>query len=153
MSAYFTASLASVILPLTGAETIPCDTNLSGGRSPQSEAITVDNISGYGRADVALTDATSITTDIQTINRGLGTVTLGGNRTLANPTNMVAGTMYKWDIVVTQDGTGNRTLAYGSAYLKVGGTVTLSTAASAVDTLHFLSDGTTIYVTIDKAFA
>lgn len=153
MSAYFTASLPAVTLPLTGAETIPVDTNLSAGRAPQSESITVDNVAGYGRANVALTDAASITSDIQTINRGLGTVTLAGNRTLANPSNMVAGTMAKWDIVVTQDGTGNRTLAYGSAYLKVGGTVTLSTAAGAVDTLHFLSDGTTIYVTIDKAFA
>lgn len=37
-------------LPLTGNETIPADTNLSGGQSPQSEAITTKNLAGYERS-------------------------------------------------------------------------------------------------------
>ena len=60
------------------------------------------------------------------------TVTLGGNRTLDNPTNLVAGRTYVW--VVTQDGTGSRTLAYGSNFDFPGGTApTLSTGADDVD--------------------
>lgn len=31
-------------LPLTGSETIPADTNLSGGRSPQTEKVTAANL-------------------------------------------------------------------------------------------------------------
>lgn len=34
-------------IPLTGAETIPADTNLSGGANPQSEAISISQLSGY----------------------------------------------------------------------------------------------------------
>jgi hypothetical protein len=37
-------------------------------------------------------------------------VTLGGNRTLANPSNQTAG--QSGTIVMTQDGTGSRTLAF-----------------------------------------
>jgi hypothetical protein len=137
--------------PLAGTEKIPATTDLSSGRTPQDEYVTPDNLAAYSRANVALTDAASIVNDASALNRAVGTVTLAGNRTLANPTNLQPG--QKWDIVVTQDGTGNRTLAYGTAYKKVGGAVTLSTAAGAVDVLHFVTDGTTIYVTIDKAFA
>lgn len=37
-------------IPLTGAETIPADTNLSNGQNPASEAITVTQLSGASRA-------------------------------------------------------------------------------------------------------
>jgi len=60
------------------------------------------------------------------------TVTLGGNRTLANPTNLVAG--QSGVIIINQDGTGGRTLAYGSYYKFASGTApTLTTTASAQD--------------------
>jgi hypothetical protein len=39
-------------------------------------------------------------------------VTLGGNRTLAAPTNMVDGGFYS--ILIIQDGTGSRTLTFNS---------------------------------------
>ncbi len=35
-------------IPLTGSETIPADTTLSGGRNPQSEAVTMTQIAGFG---------------------------------------------------------------------------------------------------------
>ena len=42
---------------------------------------------------------------------------MGGNRTLQNPTNMPTGTDVKYfGIIVTQDGTGGRTLAYDTIY-------------------------------------
>lgn len=67
------------------------------------------------------------------------TVTLGGNRTLANPINAAAG-MYI--VRVTQDGTGGRTLAFGNAYRFPGGIVPgLSSAAGARDVLTIFTTG------------
>jgi len=70
-------------------------------------------------------------------------VTLAGNRTLDNPTNLADGATYIWRL--NQDGTGTRTLAFGSAFNFAGGTVpTLSTAPSSRDILTGVSDGTII---------
>ena len=81
-------------------------------------------------AFVALTDAATIATDAALSNHF--SVTLGGNRTLANPTNMRDGGIYNWRI--KQDGTGSRTLAYGNKFKWPGGTApVLSTVANAVD--------------------
>lgn len=83
---------------------------------------------------VTLTDGATITPDFAAGNHF--TVTLGGNRTLANPTNLTAG--QSGVIYVVQDGTGSRTLAYGSNWDFAGGTApTLSTAANAVDVLCY----------------
>ena len=83
---------------------------------------------------VALTDGTTITPDFDTGN--FFSVTLGGNRTLANPTNLTAG--QSGVIVITQDATGSRTLAYGSNWkFSSGGAPTLTTTASAVDVLAY----------------
>ena len=82
-----------------------------------------------------LTDGATITPDLADSNNF--SVTLGGNRTLANPTNTVAG--QSGSIFISQDGTGSRTLAYGSNYDFAGGTApTLSTAASAVDRIDYV---------------
>jgi hypothetical protein len=63
-------------------------------------------------------------------------LTKAGNWTLSNPTNTKNG--QTGAIVITQDGTGSRTLAYGSNWKFAGGTdPTLSTAASAVDVLFY----------------
>jgi len=89
-----------------------------------------------------LTDASSISWDLA--DNQVAQVTLGGNRTLANPTNKVAGATYI--IIVKQDGSGSRTLAYGSDYKFPGGTApTLSTGTNDIDILCFLSDGTNMY--------
>jgi hypothetical protein len=77
---------------------------------------------------------TTITPDFALANNF--SVTLGGNRTLANPTNLTAG--QSGVIVITQDGTGSRTLAYGSNFKFPGGTApTLTTTAAAVDVLAY----------------
>ena len=92
-----------------------------------------------------LTDATSIVVDFALGNSFL--VTIGGNRTLAAPTNAVAG--QTGQIYVVQDSTGSRTLAYNSAYQFVSGTSpTLSTGASDVDILVYSTRSAT---TIDAA--
>ena len=83
----------------------------------------------------ALTDASSIATNLALSNNY--SVTLAGNRTLANPTNTVAG--QSGSIFITQDGTGSRTLAYGTNFKFVAGTApTLSTAAASVDRIDYV---------------
>ena len=92
-----------------------------------------------------LTDAASITNDFALGNNFL--VTLGGNRTLAAPTNAVAG--QSGTIHIIQDGTGSRTLGYNTAWQFVSATVpTLSTGASDVDILCYIARSST---TIDAA--
>ncbi|CAJ0710682.1 hypothetical protein ACPCHQ_17000 [Ralstonia thomasii] len=142
------SNMPKAAFPLTGNEQLPASTGLANGLKPQDETISPIQLSVFGTPAVALTDGANIAIDAS--QSKLYTVTLAGNRTLSNPTNLQAG--QRWDIIVTQDGTGNRTLAYGAAYKKVGGAVTLSTAAGAIDILHCWTDGTTVYVTIDKAF-
>ena len=84
---------------------------------------------------VALTDAASITTNLALGNNY--SVTLAGNRTLANPSNITAG--QSGSIFITQDGTGSRTLAYGANFKFVGGTApTLSTVAASVDRIDYV---------------
>ena len=94
---------------------------------------------------VALTDAATIAVDLSLGNNF--TVTLAGNRTLGAPTNVTAG--QSGVIVVTQDGTGSRTLAYNTAYKFAGGTApTLTTTASAVDVLaYYVESASRITVT------
>jgi hypothetical protein len=88
----------------------------------------------------ALTDGATITPDFAAANNF--SVTLGGNRTLANPTNLTAG--QSGIIVITQDGTGSRTLAYGSYFKFSNGTApTLTTTASAVDVLAYYVESST----------
>jgi hypothetical protein len=91
-------------------------------------------------AITALTDGATITADFAVANNF--SVTLGGNRTLANPSNLTAG--QSGCIWITQDGTGSRTLAYGSQWDFTGGTApTLSTAASSVDCLVYAVQSST----------
>jgi hypothetical protein len=83
----------------------------------------------------ALTDGATITPDFAVANNF--SVTLGGNRTLANPSNLTAG--QSGSIFIVQDATGSRTLAYGSQYDFIGGTApTLSTAANSVDRIDYV---------------
>jgi hypothetical protein len=86
-------------------------------------------------AVVALTDAATIA-----VNASLGNdfrVTIAGNRTLGNPTSPVDGQMIT--VLVTQDGTGSRTLSYGTAWEFSTGlpSPTLSTGANVTDALGF----------------
>ena len=97
-----------------------------------------------------LTDAASIAWDLE--SNQVCSVTLAGNRTLANPTNMKDGATYI--LIVKQDATGSRTLAYGTAYKFEGGTApTLSTGTNAVDILTFVCDGTSMFGNIAQDFS
>ena len=80
-------------------------------------------------------------------------VTLTGNTTLAAPTGGLAG--QSGVIVVTQDATGSRTMAFNSYWKFANGTVpTLSTAPNSVDVLvYFVESLTRISVTALKGMA
>ena len=97
-----------------------------------------------------LTDAASITVDFALGNNFL--VTIGGNRTLAAPTNCTAG--QSGQIHVIQDGTGSRTLAYNGVYQFVSGAApTLSTGAADVDILMYTArSATTVDAVLLKNF-
>jgi len=81
-------------------------------------------------AFVALTDAATITTDAA-LSNSFG-VTLGGNRTLANPTNMRNGGIYNWRIKQPASGGPWSTTAYGSAFRFPAGNPVYPVAANSV---------------------
>ena len=85
---------------------------------------------------VSLSDGANISVDF---NAGQNfAVQLAGNRTIDNPTNCVPG--QTGSIFVIQDGTGGRTLSYGTNYKFPGGTApTLSTGASACDRIDYIT--------------
>jgi hypothetical protein len=91
----------------------------------------------------ALTDAATISVNFASSNNF--SVTLGGNRTLDNPSNVVAG--QSGFIAVTQDGTGSRTLAYSSNWdFASGSAPTLTTTAGATDIIAYYARTTTSIV-------
>jgi hypothetical protein len=65
---------------------------------------------GQSSTPVALTSGSTITPNFSSGN--IFTVILTGNATLANPSNLVAGQCGQ--IFIIQDGTGSRTLSYGT---------------------------------------
>jgi len=110
---------------LTGSNTLSGTNTFSGTMVASGNA--------YMSIDT-LTDASTIAVDMSVGNNF--SVTLGGNRTLGNPTNLTAG--QSGIIFITQDGTGSRTLAYSSYWDFPSQTApTLTTTANAVDVLVY----------------
>lgn len=103
---------------------------------------------------VALSDGANIATDASLGN--IFTVTLGGNRTMDNPTNAVDGQIILYKL--KQDGTGSRTITWGSNFR--GSTdvalPTLTTTANAVDyVLFYYNSAATKWdcLSVNKGFA
>ena len=100
----------------------------------------VVNGQGYSPT-LTLTDGATIAWD--TDSGQVATVTLGGNRTVAAPTNLEDGSFYALEVV---QGTGGQTLAWNAVFKFTGAVApTLSTAAGAKDYITFRSDGTNLY--------
>lgn len=102
-------------------------------------------------APSALTSSASITPDG---NNGFNfSLTLAHSGSLNNPSNFKTG--QSGLIVITQDGTGSRTLSYGSQWKFPGGAPVLSTSAGAVDVLSYyvFSTGSLILATLTKAYS
>lgn len=139
--AYGTVKVDSIT---TSTQTVTVDNLLSNssiGSSVQAydvDTAKTDTVQTFTAAQrgayVTLTDAATVD-----INLSLGNnfqVTLGGNRTIGAPTNIVAG--QSGVIRLVQDGTGSRTASWNSVFKFPGGTApTLTTAANSVDLVAY----------------
>lgn len=152
-------------LPLTGQELIPADTQLPGGLSPQTEAISTSQLAGAfaGQASYSANAATSSTTATAAQIAGNGgfvvldmTGSLGAAGVLTTPTaaqiiaqlpNLMNGASYHLRVVNETAATNAWTLTAGSN-VTVQGTATVA-AASWTDfivTLHqTLSPATVVF--------
>jgi hypothetical protein len=140
--------------PLPANSQFPVDTQLTQGVAPETVAVPV-GLFGVGGTNFPLTDAATIAVPLANANSVFNySVTLGGNRTLANPTGTPVNGQ-RLQIYITQDGTGNRTLAYGTQWKFPGGAPTLSTAAGAVDRITAYYNSTLGFWmgALEKAFA
>jgi hypothetical protein len=88
-----------------------------------------------------LADGATINWNLDT--QPLASVTIGGNRSLNAPTNQRDGGMFA--LIVNQDATGGRTLAWNVAYdFGLDGLPVLSSGANKVSIFNFLSNGVTM---------
>jgi hypothetical protein len=80
-------------------------------------------------------------------------LTISGNITLVNPAELTAGTT--GSIFVVQDGTGSRTVSYGTTWDFIGGTApTMTTAANSVDRIDYIVlDATNIHAVATLAYS
>ena len=117
--------------------TVNLTLDTSGGLNIATSGVSAKlYVNGNSASNVyALTDASSISVDMSQGNNF--SVTLGGNRTMSNPTNMTVG--QSGVFYISQDATGSRTLAWSSYYKfpNGGGAPILTATASAVDAFFY----------------
>jgi hypothetical protein len=117
------------------------------------------NLDKYARLDIlqswtkpqlmtpgVLTYAASIAWDFSLY--AAAEMTLTGDATLANPTNIQASKRGQYSLLVKQDGTGGWNLAFGSAYVPTatgGNLPSIATEPNAITLLVFETDGTLVY--------
>lgn len=140
------AAAARTLLALGTAATLNKATAAEYRSAAADKVLIADQVWGAA-AYVGLTDAATIALDLAT---GFNfSVTLGGSRTLANPTNKKEGQSGK--ILFVQDAIGGRVLTLGSDYKYVGAAPVLSTAANARDILFYeVLPGGTVFVSLAK---
>ena len=123
-------SLADIrYVPTSVSSTIVADKHFTASVVFNSTVRTdgIVSISGPVKSFITtLTDAASIAVSMNTGNNFL--VTLGGNRTLAAPSNATTGQV--GSIYVIQDATGGRTLSYNAVWKFPNGSVPVATSTS-----------------------
>ena len=115
------------------------------GQEPNTKALTASDIADdlitsakLNYSEATLTDQATVTWDAST--QDVCKLTLGGNRTLAAPTNNTTGQFIS--ILVIQDGTGSRTLSFNAVYEFASDTApTLTTTANLGDVFVFRYNG------------
>ena len=115
------------------------------GQDPNTKALTASDIADdlitsakLNYSESTLTDQATVTWDAST--QDVCKLTLGGNRTMAAPTNNTTGQFIS--ILVIQDGTGSRTLTWNAVFEFASDTApTLTTTASLGDVFVFRYNG------------
>ena len=115
------------------------------GQSPSTKALTASDIADdlitsakLNYTESTLTDQATVTWDAST--QDVCKLTLGGNRTMAAPTNNTTGQFIS--ILVIQDGTGSRTLTWNAVFEFASDTApTLTTTANLGDIFVFRYNG------------
>lgn len=117
--------------------------------SPDGTALDLEAMNGTltnpGNTTQALSDGATVNWDA---NLGAwATWTIGGNRTVAAPTNLKVGGRYT--LLLTQDGTGGRTITWNAVFKGLYGASMPqpNSALSTVTIFGFESDGTNLYLT------
>jgi hypothetical protein len=142
-----TAFVTAAVPDVSGkANTSDIGTTIQAYDADTAKTDTAQTFTAAQRGTIGtLTDGATITPDFATANNF--TVTLAGNRTIANPTNLTAG--QSGSIFIVQDGTGSRTAAWGSYWDFAGGTApTLTTTAAAVDRVDYVVRSSTSIHTV-----
>ena len=125
-----TLKVTNVKHETSGLNTLVFD---NGGTSGGNGRVTTKGTIGEV---ITVSYASTITLDFRTANNF--TVTLTGNTTFANPSNLAAG--QSGILFVLQDGTGGRTAAFGSYWdFSDGTSPTLSTGVNAVDMIAWVA--------------
>ena len=146
------AGLTSTELGYSDGVTSALQTQINAKGTGDASLDTAQNWTKGQRGEItALTDGATITIDMADSNNF--SVTLGGNRTFANPSNDTAG--QSGSIFITQDGTGSRTASWGTDWEFAGGTApTLTTTAAASDRIDYvIRSGTSIQAVATLALA
>ncbi len=142
-----TAFVTAAVPDVSGkANTSDIGTTIQAYDADTAKTDTAQTFTAAQRGTIGtLTDGATITPDFATANNF--TVTLAGNRTIANPTNLTAG--QSGSIFIVQDGTGSRTAAWGSYWDFAAGTApTLTTTAAAVDRVDYVVRSSTSIHTV-----
>ena len=146
------AGLTSTELGYSDGVTSALQTQINAKGTGDASLDTAQNWTKGQRGEItALTDGATITIDMADSNNF--SVTLGGNRTFANPSNDTAG--QSGSIFITQDGTGSRTASWGTDWEFAAGTApTLTTTAAASDRIDYvIRSGTSIQAVATLALA
>jgi hypothetical protein len=138
-----TLTVPEIAAPATpSANTVVLYAKADGFFYKKDDTGTETQVSGAGFQ--TLTDGATINWD--TALGKSAKVTLGGNRTVAAPTNLVSGESYTLSVI--QDGTGSRTLTWNAVFKWPGGVApVLTTTAAARDVFSFTADGSNLYGT------
>ena len=124
-----------LIIDVTGAITANGTFRANGAANIAGGVVGRMILTGMAAASVnTLVDGATVTPDFSTNNNF--TLTLGGNRAIANPNGPTVG--QSGTIYLVQDSTGGRTLTWGNTWRFQGNTApTLSTSANSVDMLVY----------------
>ena len=131
-----------------------------GGATYLNSTLGVGVASPLGQIHISKNAIATVTSLTDAVNVSVGfansqnfSLTLADNRTLSNPTNCVTGQV--GSIFIIQDGTGSRTLSYGTNWEFPAATApTLSTSAAAVDRLDYIvRTSTAVQANVSKEYS